>query len=165
MAAKKKPATPAVEALPYTGNTDAEGKTAAHPAARKLMAILVNNQFQNLGIYANRPMRGSTRLSVHATGRALDAGYKQSRQDWVTGFCDWLAEHHRELLIEEIHQYVWGTHGRGFRCNRNGKPGWLTWDAENNGGPGGYWLHLEVAPNQTADGIVQAWKRIPPFTG
>lgn len=165
MAAKKKPATPAVEALPYTGNTDAEGKTAAHPAARKLMAILVNNQFQNLGIYANRPMRGSTRLSVHATGRALDAGYKQSRQDYVTGFCDWLAEHHRELLIEEIHQYVWGTHGRGFRCNRNGKPGWLTWDAENNGGPGGYWLHIEVAPNQTADGIVQAWKRIPPFTG
>lgn len=165
MAAKKKLATPAVEALPYTGNTDAEGKTAAHPAARKLMAILVNNQFQNLGIYANRPMRGSTRLSVHATGRALDAGYKQSRQDWVTGFCDWLAEHHRELLIEEIHQYVWGTHGRGFRCNRNGKPGWLTWDAENNGGPGGYWLHIEVAPNQTADGIVQAWKRIPPFTG
>lgn len=165
MAAKKKPATPAVEALPYTGNTDAEGKTAAHPAARKLMAILVNNQFQNLGIYANRPMRGSTRLSVHATGRALDAGYKQSRQDWVTGFCDWLAEHHRELLIEEIHQYVWGTHGRGFRCNRNGKPGWLTWDAENNGGPGGYWLHIEVAPNQTADGVVQAWKRIPPFTG
>lgn len=165
MAAKKKPATPAVEALPYTGNTDAEGKTAAHPAARKLMAILVNNQFQNLGVYANRPMRGSTRLSVHATGRALDAGYKQSRQDWVTGFCDWLAEHHRELLIEEIHQYVWGTHGRGFRCNRNGKPGWLTWDAENNGGPGGYWLHIEVAPNQTADGIVQAWKRIPPFTG
>jgi hypothetical protein len=165
MAAKKKPATPTVEALPYTGNTDAEGKTAAHPAARKLMAILVNNQFQNLGIYANRPMRGSTRLSVHATGRALDAGYKQSRQDWVTGFCDWLAEHHRELLIEEIHQYVWGTHGRGFRCNRNGKPGWLTWDAENNGGPGGYWIHIEVAPNQTADGIVQAWKRIPPFTG
>ena len=165
MAAKKKPATPAVEALPYTGNTDAEGKTAAHPAARKLMAILVNNQFQNLGIYANRPMRGSTRLSVHATGRALDAGYKQSRQDWVTGFCDWLAEHHRELLIEEIHQYVWGTHGRGFRCNRNGKPGWLTWDADNNGGPGGYWLHIKVAPNQTADGIVQAWKRIPPFTG
>lgn len=165
MAAKKKAAAAAVPALPYTGNTDAEGKTGPHLAARQLMAILTspNNQFTNLGIYANRPMRGSTRLSVHATGRALDAGYKQSRQDWVTGFCDWLAEHHRELLIEEIHQYVWGSHGRGFRCNRNGKPGWLTWDAENNGGPGGYWLHIEVAPNQTADGLTKAWKSIPKF--
>lgn len=165
MAAKKKPAEPTTPTMPYTGNTDAEGKTDAHPAARKLMSILTspNNQFSNLGIYANRPMRGSTRLSVHATGRALDAGYKQSRQDWVTGFCDWLATHHQQLLIEEIHQYVWGTHGRGFRCNRDGKPGWKTWSATDNGGPGGYWIHIEVAPNQTPEGLVRAWKQIPQY--
>ena len=154
--------TPVEAALPYTGNTDAEGATGAHPAARKLMEILVNNGFRNLGIYAVRPMRGSTKLSVHATGRALDAGYKESRQPDITAFCDWLAQHHRELLIEEIHQYTWegSQYGRGFRCNRNGKPGWLTWTAENNGGPGGFWLHVEVAPNQTPNGLVQAWKKI-----
>jgi len=165
MAAKKavkKALAPAVAAMPYTGNSDAEGKTAAHPAARKLMSILTNNGFSNLGIYANRPMRGSTRLSVHATGRALDAGYKQSRQPAITAFCDWLADNHRELLIEEIHQYTWegSSYGRGFRCNRNGKPGWLEWTAENNGGPGGFWLHIEVAPNQTPEGLVRAWKKI-----
>ena len=160
MATKK-----ASPAMPYTGNKDAAGVTAARPGTKKLMDILLNKGFSNLGIYANRTMRGSTLLSVHATGRALDAGYKQSRQEWVTKFADWLADNHRILGIEEIHQYVWGTHGRGFRCNRSGKPGWLEWDAENNGGPGGYWLHIELCPAHADSpaALTKAWKSIPPL--
>ncbi len=91
----------------------------ATPGAHKLLDILgIKWGFKNLGIYAYRPMRGSTMLSVHGTGRAFDAGYKQSQQELVTEICDWLANNHVALGIEEIHQYVWGTHGRGFRCNR-----------------------------------------------
>lgn len=163
--ATKKAAPKAAPAMPYTGNKDAAGVTAARPGTRKLMEILQNNGFTNLGIYANRPMRGSTLLSVHATGRALDAGYKESRQEWVTRYADWLADNHVTLGIEEIHQYVWGTHGRGFRCNRSGKPGWLTWDAENNGGPGGYWLHIELAPHMADNpkDLVKAYKSVPPL--
>ena len=35
--------------------------------------------FTNLGMYANRPMRGSKNLSVHATGFAVDMGYPATR--------------------------------------------------------------------------------------
>lgn len=159
------PAAKKAPAMPYTGSSDAAGVTAARPGTKKLMEILQNRGFTNLGIYANRTMRGSSLLSVHATGRALDAGYKQSRQEWVTKFADWLADNHQTLGIEEVHQYVWGTHGRGFRCNRQGKPGWLEWTEENNGGPGGYWLHIELSPAMAdnANALVRAWKSCPPL--
>ena len=155
-------ATPKTNVMPYTGNKDANPKGKATPGAKKLLEILHNKWgFKNLGIYAYRQMRGSNFISVHGTGRAFDAGYKQSQQELVTQICDWLADNHVALGIEEIHQYVWGTHGRGFRCNRDGKPGWKEWDAENNGGPGGYWLHIEVSPTfaQNPRLIVQAWKK------
>jgi len=155
--------TPKSKVMPYTGNKDASATGSATPGAKKLLEILSNKWgFTNLGIYAYRPMRGSTMLSVHGTGRAFDAGYKQSNQKLVTEICDWLADNHVALGIEEIHQYVWGTHGRGFRCNRDGKPGWKEWDAENNGGPGGYWIHVEVSPTfaQSGNMIVGAWKKI-----
>jgi hypothetical protein len=158
-------ATPKTNAMPYTGNKDANPKGKATPGAKKLLEILHNKWgFKNLGIYAYRQMRGSTFISVHGTGRAFDAGYKQSQQELVTEICDWLADNHVALGIEEIHQYVWGTHGRGFRCNRDGKPGWKEWDAENNGGPGGYWIHVEVSPTfaQNPRLIVQAWKKTSP---
>jgi hypothetical protein len=154
-------AAPKSTAMPYTGNKDATANGKATPGAIKLLEILGNKwAFTNLGIYAYRPMRGSTTLSVHGTGRAFDAGYKQKNQQLVTEICDWLADNHVALGIEEIHQYVWGTHGRGFRCNRDGKPGWKEWDAENNGGPGGYWIHIEVSPTfaENKQLIIAAWK-------
>jgi hypothetical protein len=118
--------------------------------------------FSNLGIYAYRPMRGSDRLSVHATGRAVDLGYKSSNQHRITEICDWLADNYLTLGIEEVHQYTFegSKWGRGFRCCRDGKPGWKTWTETENGGPGGYWIHVELAPTITANQLVQAWKTI-----
>lgn len=166
MALKKKAAVEPV--MPYTGNTDpSEGP---RPGTEKLIQILGDRWgFTNLGIWANRPMRGSTRLSVHATGRAVDAGFKPERAALVGTICIWLAENHVALGIEEIHDYSGtskiGTEkwGRGFRCNRGGRPGWLDWTAENNGGtPGGKWLHLELAPGMADDprAFVKAWKSV-----
>ena len=166
MAAKKK--VPTVEAapkcaMPYTGNSDANPKGKATPQALKFAQIMGDRWgFTNLGIYAYRPMRGSQNLSVHATGRAVDLGYKSAFQPRVSEICDWLADNYLELMIEEIHQYTWdgSQWGRGFRCCRDGKPGWKTWTADANGGPGGLWIHVEISPNQTDTGLVRAWKKI-----
>jgi hypothetical protein len=74
--------TPKSKVMPYTGNKDASATGKATPGAIKLLEILSNKWgFKNLGIYAYRPMRGSTMLSVHGTGRAFDAGYKQSNKN------------------------------------------------------------------------------------
>jgi len=49
----------------------------ARPGARALMAWCLDNypMARNLGIYNYRPVRGSTSLSIHAEGRALDVGF------------------------------------------------------------------------------------------
>ena len=59
----------------YTGTTDgaATGKRAG---TEKFVEIITKKGFTNLGTWAVRNMRGSDRLSVHATGRAADIGYK-----------------------------------------------------------------------------------------
>ena len=48
----------------------------ARPGARALMSWCLDNypMARNLGIYNYRPVRGSTSLSIHAEGRALDVG-------------------------------------------------------------------------------------------
>ena len=167
MAVRKKK-TAALPVMPYTGNTDPSD--GARPGTEKLIDILSSRWgFSNLGIWANRPMRGSTRLSVHATGRAVDAGFKPERAALVGSICIWLSENYYALGIEEIHDYSGtskiGTEkwGRGFRCNRGGRPGWLDWTADNNGGtPGGKWLHIELAPRMADDprALVKAWKSV-----
>lgn len=165
MAVKKKTAAPA---MPYTGNTDPSD--GPRPGTIKLAEIMGNRwKFRNLGIWANRPMRGSTRLSVHATGRAVDLGFDPKQAALVGKVCLWLEANHVALGIEEIHDYSGtskaGTEkwGRGFRCNRNGSPGWKDWTPTDNGGtPGGKWIHVELAPSMADDPktLVKAWKTV-----
>lgn len=168
-------------AMPYTGNTDpADGP---RPGTIKFAEIMASRwKFSNLGVWANRPMRSSDpnakpRLSVHATGRAVDLGYTAANAALVGKVCLWLAENHVALGIEEVHDYsgvskkgseMWG---RGFRCNRNGAPGWKEWSETDNGGTPGMgkmaskWIHIELAPapHGFADDpklLVKAWKAI-----
>lgn len=152
--------------MKYTGNTDP--RDGALPGTEKLLDIWVNGKLQmsNLGIWANRPMRGSTRLSVHATGRAFDAGFPAARKAWAESFFDWLVKHYEALGLEEIHNYSFGKWGRGFRCSRTelgGKPGVKIWTETDNGGtPGGLWLHVELAPAFAQDPakVAAAWKTV-----
>ena len=101
----------------------------------------------------------------HATGRAADIGYKDKAT--AATWANWLVANYEQLGIEEVHDYAGTTKkgcekwGRGWRCNRNGKPGWKDWDSVNNGGSGGgLWLHVELTP-EMADNpnkFVEAWK-------
>lgn len=116
---------------------------------------------RNLGTYVNRDIRGKPgQKSVHATGYALDLGYKdeaQAREIW-----DYLLEHSAQLGICEVHWYTYGSHGAGYRCSRGeGKKGVKIFTATDNAGPGGSWLHIEVDNNfgGIAGGDPDAWEK------
>lgn len=140
---------------PYTGNTDAAGVTGARPGTKTfqdLMCFLFG--MRNLGIYANRTVRGSSSAnppkSVHATGRACDLG---GTPDDVKKAIDFLYTFRDRLGIEEIHDYrnVWipgNGFGAGYRCNRDDGgllAGWRVY-TKNTIGAGGNWVHYEIAP-------------------
>ena len=122
--------------------------------------------FTNLGMYANRPMRGSKNLSVHATGFAVDMGYPATRAGRAAAreAWDWLIEHTEELRICEIHDYSYlnpnqdpkdkTAWGRGYRCSRGeGVKGVKLFTATDNAGSyqgSPNWLHIELA-KQTSE--------------
>jgi hypothetical protein len=138
---------------PYTGATDpAKSARAGTKRFQDLMVFLFG--MKSLGIYANRPVRGGTGLSVHATGRACDLGGtpKQIKEaiDFLYGFRD-------RLEIEAIHDYkgYWiATRGFGaaYRCNRDvgGKlSGWRVYSKPTIG-KGGQWTHYEISPTMAS---------------
>jgi len=152
--------------MKYTGINDgvALGKRAG---TEKFVDIIKKKGFTNLGTWAVRNMRGSDRLSVHSTGRAADIGYKDKATAAL--WAKWLVKNYQTLGVEELHDYAGVTKkgcetwGRGWRCNRNGKPGWKDWTETANGGtPGGLWLHVELTP-EMADNpslFVERWKTL-----
>jgi hypothetical protein len=106
-------------------------------------------------------MRGSSQLSVHASGRAVDLGY-QNRDNALT-LWNFLLNNSAQLGIEEIHDYAYRwpqqdpkdatAWGAGYRCSRGeGLAGVKIFIAKDNAGtPGGRWLHVELAPNFADD--------------
>lgn len=174
---------------PYTG-FDKIGR-AVPPGVAQFMDLLERRwNLTNLGILTVRAMRSAPAqyqnksaaeleklpdykkwMSVHATGRAIDAGYsnrKTALEAW-----EWCLAHATELGIEEIHDYAYDPDGkgpgkawgRGYRCNRADKnSGIVVYDERNNAGtPGGKWLHFEISPAMasSAEGMLAAWKAIP----
>lgn len=130
--------------------------------------------FVNLGTLVVRKMRNGSGMSVHATGRAADIGFPntpEGRADAIQAI-NWFVKYYKELGIEEVHDYLGLTkkgcpEGRGWRCNRSGKPGWKDWTTTDNGGPGGPWIHLELAPHDNGGlcdddvAIEAAWRALP----
>ena len=111
-------------------------------------------EMRSLGIFANRPVRGGSSLSVHATGRACDLG---GSQDKVKAAIDFLNAFRLELGVECIHDYrnVWipGEYGAAYRCSRdNGGllAGWRVYDKLTIG-KGGNWVHYEINPDMADD--------------
>lgn len=145
MATKK---APVEGGRPYTGNTDpAPGARPGTIRFQDYMRFLF--QMKNLGIYANRPVRGGSSLSVHATGRACDLGGGPNQ---IVAAIAFLERHAAELGIEEIHdygnRYKAGQHGAGWRCDRNA---WKIYDKPTIGSPGAAWVHYEIAPDMADD--------------
>ena len=174
---------------PYTG-FDKIGRSIP-PGVAQFMDLLERRwNLTNLGILTVRAMRSAPAqyqnksaseleklpdykkwMSVHATGRAIDAGYsnrKAALEAW-----EWCLAHATELGIEEIHDYAYDPDGkgpgkawgRGYRCNRADKnSGVVIYDEHNNAGtPGGKWLHFEISPAmaESAEAMLAAWKAIP----
>ena len=132
--------------------------------------------FTNLGMYANRQMRGSKNLSVHATGYAVDMGYPATRagraaakEAWT-----WLLENSEALLLCELHDYAYRNpaqadtdktaYGRGWRCSRGaGEQGTKLFTKSDNAGSfGGVWLHAEISNEwDSAEAFETAWRALP----
>jgi hypothetical protein len=145
-----------------------DGKKAS-PVTEKLMDLCKRRWgFSNLGIYANRQMRGSNNLSVHATGFAVDIGYgtgKDARAKAVQAW-DWFLKYSEELRICEIHDYAYKEWGRGYRCSRGaGTKGVKIFTATDNAGtpgPTSTWLHVEVSNDwESAEAFEAAWRALP----
>jgi len=129
---------------PYTGNSDpAAGARPGTVRFQDYMKFLF--QMKNLGIYANRPVRGGSSLSVHATGRACDLGGGNGQ---IVAAITFLEAHADQLGVEEIHdygnRYKPGKHGAGWRCDRNA---WKIYDKPTIGSPGAAWVHYEISPD------------------
>lgn len=165
--------------MKYTGNSDGVSRTGAREGTLKLVQLCAARwHFTNMGVFSNRTMnnpkakKGDPKwLSVHATGRACDLGYK-NRKDAEEAF-DWFVEHADALGIEEIHDYAYDANvkdkvqgwGRGYRCHR--KPGEKlvkVYDEHDNAGSrGGRWLHLELCPAMAdnAHKFEAVWRSLP----
>lgn len=123
--------------------------------------------FRNGGIYANRMMRSSENLSVHATGWACDLFYSD-RKTAVEAW-NWLIAHTEDLRIAEIHDYAYKdpkqnkAWGRGYRCSRGARDKGIKifTPLDNAGTPGGRWLHVEIENTWTLEAFQAAWKAIP----
>jgi hypothetical protein len=111
---------------PYTGTTDgaAKGKRAGLEQFVIEVAKLSDGALWNNGTYANRPMRGKTTLSVHATGRATDMSYRKMETKGKPNgrvkaleTLDILLANWRYLHIECVLDYF-PQFGRGWRCDR-----------------------------------------------
>ena len=131
------------KARKYTGNTDPHPK--ARPGTKQFQALMVFLfDMKNLGIYANRPVRGGKGLSVHATGRACDLGGTPKQ---VTEAINFLHHFRYDLGVEAIHDYRNlvnpGRFGAAYRCNRDA---WKVYDRPTLGA-GGNWVHYEIAPH------------------
>lgn len=106
----------------------------------------------NLGAYGVREMRGKKSMSVHATGRAFDAGFgrKAGYNEKNYGrdrFVPWLrrvVDNAEQLGVEAILDYWPEPHGRGWFCDR---VAWQRYEKPTIGGaPGGQWVHVEISP-------------------
>jgi hypothetical protein len=132
--------------------------------------------FTNLGMYVNRPMRGSKNLSVHATGFAVDMGYPATRAGRAAAkeAWEWLVNNSEELLLCELHDYSFRNPaqpesdktawGRGYRSSRGpGQKGVKLFTSKDNAGtPGGVWLHAEISNEwESPEAFEAAWRALP----
>lgn len=151
----------------YTGNSDGVSRTGLRPGTKKFMQLAMKEYgLTNLGGFVNRTMnnpkakKGDPRwLSVHATGRACDLGYKDRKR--ALELWDFMLANSRALGLEEAHDYAFDADrtdkepgwGRGYRCSRGeGVAGVRNYDSQNNAGSrGGRWLHFELSPAMADD--------------
>jgi hypothetical protein len=149
------------------------------PGIRKLLELMTKRYgTKSLGTYVVRNMKNGSnppQLSVHATGAALDAQYKDETQaraiwDWLLGSSvieGKTVQHSQRLGIVELHWYAYGDYGAGYRCSRGeGKAGVKIFTATDNAGSfqgSPRWFHIELSKEMAADAakFEAAWRSLP----
>jgi hypothetical protein len=149
------------------------------PGIRKLLELMTKRYgTKSLGTYVVRNMKNGSKppqLSVHATGAALDAQYKDETQaraiwDWLLGSSvidGKTVQHSQRLGIVELHWYAYGDYGAGYRCSRGeGKAGVKIFTATDNAGSyqgSPRWFHIELSKEMAADAakFEAAWRSLP----
>lgn len=153
----------------YTATNDgaASGKRAGTEEFVKQVEALSTGALWNNGTWVVRNMRGKESLSVHATGRAADMSWRKVGDKGVANgrglarrTIDRLVANADLLQIECILDYSHGSHGRGWRCDRNA---WQVYTKPTiHGAPAGDWYHIEISP-EMADSpqkVVDAFARL-----
>jgi hypothetical protein len=157
--------------MKYTGYD--KTATAKMAGTEKFVELCARRwSFKNLGTLVVRQMRSGQGMSVHSTSRAMDLGFADTKEGKAAAVQAmlWFVKYYKELGIEEVHDYGGLINGtwQGWRCNRNGKPGWKLWtDSDNGGSKNGRWIHVELAPQsngghaEDAVALEAAWRALP----
>lgn len=152
---------------PYTGTKDGVAAKASS-GILQLAALwhVTDPTWWSNGTFGVRMQRtDARRLSVHATGRALDMSHRNRTTNEfgkpadVAAWADLLAAFADELGIELIVHYGAKPFGRSWKCDRG------TWQDAKAGqfGGGGQtwadWLHVEISPYMAANPaeLTAAW--------
>lgn len=113
---------------------------------------------QNLGCWADRPVREGTSPSSHASGAALDWRYENpgiGRARMLNEIMPTLLNMSAELAVNAVHDYagmrIWrppGTSGRP--TSPSPECGWRP-NSGSNMNPSSLWLHIEVLNTRWSD--------------
>lgn len=145
---------------PYTGTKDGVSRR-RRPGTEKFKDIVVflgGGELTNLGTHVIRNMRGKPVLSVHATGRAMDIGFKS--RDAARNMIDTIIRNADGLEIEMLLDYYPRPHGRGWKCTRDR---WVHYKKPTIvGAPRSKWFHLELSPRMADNpaAVEAAWKAV-----
>lgn len=117
--------------------------------------------FSNLGTWVVRDVRNQPgTMSQHATGRALDLGYKATDRAAALEACTWIVRYADELGVALVNDYMAGDHGRTWLCSR---AAWRT-HTTNTIGIRYYGIHVELhdwAARMPAAKYEQLWRSLP----
>lgn len=146
----------------YTGTKEGVGR--GRRAGTEAFALRVQSatkgRLWNNGTYQMRPMRGSSLVSVHATGRAIDLSHRKtgkhsgSDRAFALRFVDQLIEHADEIGLEMVidYGYTGGLGGgRVWKCDRDSWKDSKKGVIQGGGNPASDWLHVELSPAAADD--------------
>lgn len=126
----------------------------------KHCVLLSNKNLWNNGTWGVRNIRGSDKMSVHSTGRAMDLSWRGKDRAEANKFIEFLAKNADALGIELIIDYYPKPHGRAYKCTRDA---WEKYTKETvHGAPQGDWYHIELSPEFADDAkkVHQAFKAL-----
>jgi len=129
----------------YTGfDGVAKGKRRGTERFVKEVARLSKGNLWNNGTWSVRPIRGSDRMSVHSTGRAMDLSWRGKNRIVANDVIEFIVVNADVLGVELVIDYWPRPYGRAYKCTRKG---WLKYTKKTvSGAPQGDWYHIELSP-------------------